>query len=107
MEKTKVAIVGLGTVGTGVARLLLDFGDRVARHSGRPLALERVVVADPRKQRGVALPPGVLSADLKQITGNPEISTVALLIGGLEPARSIMLKLLESGKDVVTANKAL
>ncbi len=107
MEKTKVALVGLGTVGTGVARLLLDFGDRAARHAGKKLWLEQVVVADVAKTRDVALPPGILSDDLTRITGDPQISTVALLVGGLEPARTIALKVLESGKDLVTANKAL
>lgn len=107
MEKTKVGIVGLGTVGSGVARLLLDYGDRTARHAGRTLWLEKVVVRDVSKPRDCTLPKGVLSDDLKTITGNPEITTVAHLVGGLEPARSIMIALLESGKDVVTANKAL
>jgi homoserine dehydrogenase len=107
MEKTKVAIVGLGTVGTGVARLLLDYGDRTARHAGRTLWLEQVVVKDVTKPRGTELPAGIVSDDLTKITKNPDIVAVASLIGGLEPERSIILKLLESGKDVVTANKAL
>jgi len=107
MEKTKVAIVGLGTVGSGVARLLLDYGDRTARHAGRTLWLEEVVVRDVKKPRDCELPAGILSDDLKRITGNPEIVAVAHLLGGLEPARTILLQLLESGKDVVTANKAL
>lgn len=107
MEKTKVAIVGLGTVGTGVARLLLDHGDRTARHAGRTLWLESVVVRNVDRQRDVELPDGLLSNDLTTITENPEIEVVAQLIGGLEPAREIMIKLLQSGKDVVTANKAL
>ncbi|MCA9204318.1 MAG: homoserine dehydrogenase, partial [Planctomycetales bacterium] len=107
MEKTKVAIVGMGTVGSGVARLLLDHGDRTARHAGRTLWLEEVVVRDPSKVRDVDLPAGILSSDLKRVTGNPEIKVVAQLIGGLEPARTIMIELLKSGKDVVTANKAL
>ncbi|MCE9548614.1 MAG: homoserine dehydrogenase [Planctomycetia bacterium] len=107
MEKTKVAIVGLGTVGTGVARLLLDQGDRTARHAGRTLWLEKAVVRDLKKPRGVDLPKGVLTDDLSEVTDNPEIKAVAQLIGGLEPDRTIMLKLLESGKDVITANKAL
>ncbi len=107
MEKTKVAIVGMGTVGTGVARLLLDHGDRTARHAGRTLWLEQVVVRDQHKPRDVELPHGLLSNDLTRITRDPEIKVVALLIGGLEPARTVMLQLLESGKDVVTANKAL
>jgi homoserine dehydrogenase len=107
MQSTKVAIVGLGTVGTGVARLLLDYGDRLARHAGRRLELAQVVVKDPAKKREVAVPPTIVSTDLARITGDKQISVVALLIGGLEPARTIALKLLESGKDLVTANKAL
>lgn len=107
MQVTKVALVGMGTVGTGVARLLIDHGDRTARHAGRTLWLEEVVVADKSKPRDYNLPKGILSDDLTRITSNPDIKLVALLLGGLEPARTIMLKLLESGKDVVTANKAL
>jgi homoserine dehydrogenase len=107
MQKTKVGIVGMGTVGTGVARLLLDYGDRTAEHAGRALWLEQVVVSDVHKKRDIELPMGVLSNDLSRITNDPEISVVALLIGGLEPARTITLKLLEAGKDIVTANKAL
>jgi homoserine dehydrogenase len=107
VEKTKVAIVGFGTVGTGVARLLLDHGDRTARHAGRTIWLEKVVVRDPLKPRDVDLPAGLLTKDLSEVTDNPDIKAVTQLIGGLEPARSIMIRLLESGKDVVTANKAL
>jgi homoserine dehydrogenase len=107
MEKTKVAIVGLGTVGSGVARLLLDHGDRTARHAGRTLWLEKAVVRDLSKPRDCSLPSGVLTDDLNQVLDDPEIKVVAQLVGGLEPARSIMLKLLDAGKDVVTANKAL
>ena len=106
-EKTKVAIVGMGTIGTGVARLLLDHGDRTARHAGRTLWLEEVVDSDVSRPRDVDLPRGILSNDLSRITKNPEIKVVAELIGGLEPARTIVLELLRSGKDVVTANKAL
>jgi homoserine dehydrogenase len=107
MEKTKVGIVGFGTVGTGVARILLDQGDRTARHAGRTLWLERVVDIDLTRPRDVDLPKGILTDDLAEITGDPEIKVVAQLIGGLEPARTIMLQLLESGKDICTANKAL
>jgi homoserine dehydrogenase len=107
MTATKVAIVGLGTVGTGVARLLLDHGDRIARHAGRKLELVQVVVKDRDKQGRIDLPAGILSDDLSRITSDREITTVALLLGGLEPARSIALDLLAAGKDVVTANKAL
>jgi homoserine dehydrogenase len=107
MSPTKVAIVGLGTVGTGVARLLLQCGDRIARHAGGPLELARVVVKNPQKTRDIQLPAGLVTDDLARITADPQITVVAQLIGGLEPARSIMLELLAAGKDVVTANKAL
>lgn len=107
MLKTKVAIVGMGTVGTGVARLLLDHGDRTARHAGRTLWLEQVVVRDPTKPRDVDLPKGILTTDLQKVTEDQEIALAAMLVGGLEPARTMTLQLLESGKDIVTANKAL
>jgi homoserine dehydrogenase len=107
MNKTKVALVGMGTVGTGVARLLLDHGDRLARHAGHVLWLEEVVVRDAVRQRDVDLPAGILSTDITRITKNPEIEVVALLVGGVEPARTYALQILESGKHLVTANKAL
>ena len=107
MEKTNVAIVGMGTVGTGVARILLDHGDRTALHAGRILWLEKVVVSDLTKSRNLDLPVGVLTNKLSDVTDNPDIDVVAQLIGGIEPAKTVMRTLLESGKDVVTANKAL
>ena len=107
MDKTKVAIIGLGTVGSGVAKLLLDYGDRTARHAGRTLWLEKAVVRDLKKARACDLPAGILTDNLNEVLDDPEIEVVAHLVGGIEPARTIMLKLLERGKDVVTANKAL
>lgn len=107
MEKTKVAIVGLGTVGSGVAQLLVDHGDRTARHAGRTLWLEKAVVRDLRRPRAYEVPAGVLTDNLNDVLNDPTIEVVAQLIGGLEPARDIMLQLLEAGKNVVTANKAL
>ena len=107
MNTTKVAIVGLGTVGGGVARLLTEAGDRLARHAGSRLELAKVVVRDLDKPRSVDLPAGIVTTDLAEITGDAEITAVCQLVGGIEPARSIMLELLESGKDVITANKAL
>jgi homoserine dehydrogenase len=107
MQVTKVALIGMGTVGTGVARLLIDHGDRTARHAGRTLWVEAVVVSDIDKPRDYELPKGVLTADLSRVVKNPEIRLAAMLVGGVEPARTITLQLLESGKDIVTANKLL
>jgi homoserine dehydrogenase len=107
VEKTKVAIIGVGTVGSGVAQLLLDHGDRTARHAGRVLWLEKAVVRDLKKRRGCDLPEGILTDRIEDVINDPEIKVVAQLMGGIEPARTIMLQLLQAGKDVVTANKAL
>lgn len=106
-EKTCVALIGLGTVGTGVARILLDHGDRTARHAGRTLWLNQVLVRDIHRRRDVDLPAGLITDDLNRLLADRDVRIVAHLMGGVEPARTIMQKLLESGKDVVTANKAL
>src|SRR5437763_11753341 len=102
LEKTKVAIIGVGTVGSGVARLLLYHGDRTARHAGRTLWLEKAVVRDLKRKLNCDLPKGVLTDKVDEVIKNPDIKVVAQVIGGLEPERTIMLRLLESGKDVVT-----
>jgi len=106
-KAAKVALVGFGTIGSGVARLLLERRPLIARHAGRPIELVQIVDADLSRPRNIELPKDLLTDDLSRITDNPEITAVVQLIGGLEPARTIMLKLLESGKDVITANKAL
>jgi homoserine dehydrogenase len=107
MKSAKVAIIGFGTIGSGVARLLLEHGERIARHAGRRVELVKVVDVDIHRSRNVRLPEGMLTDDLQEVLANKDISAVVQLIGGLEPERTIMLKVLESGKDVVTANKAL
>jgi homoserine dehydrogenase len=107
METVKVGLVGFGTIGTGVAKLLINDVDRITEAVGRRVELVRVCDLDTTRDRDVVLPEGVLTDDLSQITDDPEITTVVQLIGGAEPARTIMLQLLESGKDVITANKAL
>ena len=107
MDTTHIALVGLGTVGTGVARLLREHGDRLARRAGKRLELKRAVVLDVTKLREIELPAGMITDDLDAVVSDPEITLVAQLVGGLSPAREIMLRLLESGKDVVSANKAL
>ena len=107
METAKVAVIGFGTIGTGVARLLLEHGDRIARRAGRKIELAYVVDPDLKRSRNFPLPAGLLTADLGKVTSDPEVVAAVELVGGLEPARTIVLKLLESGKNVITANKAL
>ncbi len=106
-EPVSVAIVGMGTVGTGVARVLTEQPERIARRAGRPVRLRHAVVRDLKKPRGVELPAGVVTDDLSRVIRDREVQVAMHLVGGLHPAREILLDLLEAGKDVVTANKAL
>lgn len=103
----RIALIGMGTVGTGVARILTHHADRIARRAGRPIEIRRVVVEHVEKSRAIALPSGLIVDDLDAVYADKDIDVALHLVGGLEPARTIMLRLLESGKDVVTANKAL
>jgi homoserine dehydrogenase len=105
--ETKVALIGFGTVGSGVAEILLEQSARVSRHAGRRLHLTRVVVRHLNKPRQYDLPGQLLTDDVQSVIDDSQIEVAAVLIGGLEPARTITLRLLESGKDIVTANKAL
>jgi homoserine dehydrogenase len=109
MSKTtaKVAIIGFGTVGSGVARLLLEQQERVSRQAGRRVELAKIVVADKARARKFAAPSNLLTTDLSTVLNDPEIEVVVQVVGGLEPDRTIMLKVLQSGKDIVTANKAV
>ncbi|HEV3261769.1 MAG TPA: homoserine dehydrogenase [Gemmataceae bacterium] len=107
MEPIGIALIGCGTVGGGVARLLLEQPDRLAARAGRRLVLRRVVVRDPAKPRAVPLPPGLVTTDLRAVLGDPAVQVAVEVVGGVDFARHAVLGLLEAGKDVVTANKAL
>jgi homoserine dehydrogenase len=106
-EPLGIALIGCGTVGGGVARLLLEQPERLAARAGRRLELRRVVVRDPARARAVPLPPGVVTTDLGAVLRDPGVQVAVELVGGVDWARRAVLALLESGKDVVTANKAL
>jgi homoserine dehydrogenase len=106
-EPLGIALIGCGTVGSGVARLLLERPERLAARAGRPLALRRVVVRDPNKPRAVDLPPGLLTTDLRAALTDPSVGVVVELVGGTGWAKQAVLDSLAAGKHVVTANKAL
>jgi homoserine dehydrogenase len=107
MEPFGIALIGCGTVGTGVAKLLLEQPERLSARAARPLKLRRVVVRDPHKARDVALPPGLVSTDLRSVLTDATIQVAVELAGGVDFARQTVIDLLNAGKDVVTANKAL
>jgi homoserine dehydrogenase len=106
-EAIEVGLIGLGTVGTGAARILLEKAGRLQALVGAPLKLKRIADLDLKRDRGLSLPPDLLTQDAKAILDDPDISIVIELIGGLEPARTFILQALEKGKHVITANKAL
>jgi homoserine dehydrogenase len=102
-----VALLGCGTVGGGVAKLLLQQSDRLAGRAGRPLVLRHVVVRDPARPRAVELRRELVTTDLRQVLRDPAVHVVVELAGGVDWAKHAVLSALEAGKDVVTANKAL
>jgi homoserine dehydrogenase len=106
-EPFGVALVGCGTVGAGVAKLLLGQADRLEHRSGKRLTLRRVVVRDPAKPRSVDVPADLISTDLSAAIHDPAVHVVAELIGGTTTAKQVVLQALAAGKHVVTANKAL
>lgn len=102
-----IALVGCGTVGGGVAHVLLAHADRVAQRAGRTLALRRVVVRDPAKPRDPIVPRDLISTDIAAAIHDPTVHVVVELVGGLGVAKKVVLDSLAAGKHVVTANKAL
>jgi homoserine dehydrogenase len=100
----KLGILGLGTVGTGTVQLLQDSAGRNPLLQG--IEIYRVGVRSLDKPRAVELSTEVLTTDLESIVNDPAVDIVVEVMGGLEPARSLILKALSNGKHVVTANKA-
>jgi homoserine dehydrogenase len=100
-------LVGFGTVGTGVAKLICEEGDAIAAKMGVRLELACVVDVDTQKPRPVPLPEGILTSDLNRLVDDRSIDVGIELVGGTGIAREIQLRMLRAGKDVVTANKAL
>ncbi|SDH25415.1 homoserine dehydrogenase [Agrococcus jejuensis] len=101
----KVALLGAGSVGSQVARLLLEHGDELAARAGARIELVGIGVRDVDAQRDVELPRELLTTDLARLAASADI--VVELLGGIEPARTLVLDALNAGADVVTANKAL
>lgn len=106
MKPVGIGLFGCGTVGSGVARLLLEQTERLAQRAGRPLVLKRIVVQHLDKPRLFTPPSALMTDDPRAILDDPGIDIAIEVIGGVTTARDLMLELLRRGKDVVTANKA-
>ena len=107
MKPIKIGLIGFGTVGTGVARLLTGQQELLARRLGTPLVLKKVADLDLTRPRRLALPADCLTTRAADILDDPEIDIVVELIGGTTVARDYVLSAIARGKHVVTANKAL
>ncbi len=103
----KVGLVGLGTVGTGVAKLIIEDTDSIAAKTDLRLELACVVDIDTKSARPVKLADGILTDDLNRLLDDDTIQIGVEMVGGIDAAKQVQLKMLEAGKDVVTANKAL
>ncbi len=103
----RVGILGLGTVGCGTVNVLARNREEITRRAGRDIRITQAAARDPSKPRACPLAGIELVRDPSAIVRHPEIEVVVELIGGLEPARALVLEAIAHGKHVVTANKAL
>ena len=103
----RVALLGCGTVGAEVVQLLQSSGEDLAARIGAPLELAGIAVRRLGRTRGLGVPEELFTTDAAGLVARDDVDLVVEVIGGLEPARSLILAALRSGKSVVTANKAL
>lgn len=107
MKPIKVGLLGLGTVGTGVVRIVEGHQDDLSSQVGSPIRIEKVLVKDLQKARSVSIPEEMLTEEACDIIHNPDIDVVVEVMGGIEPTKQYIMEALEQGKHVVTANKDL
>jgi len=106
MQTTGIAVIGFGTVGSGVVRLLLEDGARLAEAAGCRLQLRHVCDTDLDRPRDVEVPPDLLTASADDCLADADVHVVVETVGGTTAAVDLMKRALAAGKDVVTANKA-
>lgn len=107
MREINIGLLGCGTVGTGVAKLLIENKELLTARVGAHLNLKWVADIDIETDRGIRLPDGVFINDAQKVVADPEIDIVIEMIGGEGIAKDFILKAIENGKHIVTANKAL
>src|SRR5207244_5134493 len=106
-DLVRVGVLGCGNVGGALVQLIEEHGDAIAERTGLRLEVARVAVRNTAKERTVEFAPGVLTHDAADVVVDPGIDVVVEVIGGIEPARELILSALSGGKPVVTANKEL
>ena len=107
MEEIRVGLIGFGTIGTGVAKILKNNQEVIEKRLGASVSLVKIADLDIKTDRGIDIEEGVLTTSVEEVIDNPDIDIVVELIGGYEPARTFLLNAINNKKHVVTANKAL
>jgi len=107
MKQIQIGLLGCGTVGTGVAKLLIENKDLLTSRVGADLNLKWVADIDIETDRGLQFPAGVLTTDAQRVVNDPDVDMVIEMIGGEGIAKDLMLQAINNGKHIVTANKAL
>jgi homoserine dehydrogenase len=107
MDRIYIGLIGFGTVGTGLVKILQEKAKLLEERLGLSIVLKRIADLDVTTDRGIEVNPAILTTKIAEVMEDPEIAIVVELIGGLEPARTFILQALEKGKHIVTANKAL
>ena len=107
MPKIKIGIIGFGTIGSGVVKILETNGDIIKKRLGAEIEVIKIADLDIVTDRGLKVDQSVLTIDAQKLVNHSEIDIVVELMGGYEPARSLILQSISNGKHVVTANKAL
>lgn len=107
MEKIKIGLLGIGTVGGGVWEILQTNKEEIIKNCGYEIEVEKILVRDANKKRDTSIPQGKFTSDFDEILQNKEIQILVEVMGGIEPAREYILKAIKAGKHIVTANKAL
>ncbi|HLT36416.1 MAG TPA: homoserine dehydrogenase [Enhygromyxa sp.] len=107
MRGVHIGLLGLGNVGQGVLRILEANGPAIRDRIAAQPIVRKILVRSPDKDRDLDLDPALLTTNPDEILADPDIQVVVELLGGIEPARTYVMRALEAGKHVVTANKAL
>jgi len=107
MKEIKVGLIGFGTVGAGVVRILEENMELIEKRMGAKIVLKRIADIDLETDRGVKLRPGILTRRAEEVIEDPEITILMELMGGTDLAKEFILKAIQHKKHIITANKAL
>ncbi|HAA89497.1 MAG: Homoserine dehydrogenase [Thermoanaerobacterales bacterium 50_218] len=104
-EVVGIGLLGVGTVGSGVVKMLRENSEEITQRLGKKLIIKKVLERDPEKPRRLGIPLEIVTNSFDDVLGDPEVKIVVELLGGIEPARQYIIQALRQGKHVVTANK--